>query len=181
MHDRPPSSVPIDTWTRAKSRFARWLYRFIPSAYERWALAGARAWHQNDIPWSDLDKPLSKARVALINSGGIILESQQPFDLNDPRGDSSYRVIPAEAELGDIRISHAFYDTDRVRRDVEVLFPLKTLHGLAAEGIVGSVAPRHFSFSGNIPDPSELVSDFAPEVRAMLVSDEVDLVLLTPA
>jgi len=175
------SSTPLSRRTRAKAGFSLWLQRWAPTFYNRWSLNGARRWRQLKTPWAQLSKPLDQCRVALINSGGIILRDQQPFDLDNPCGDPSYRIIPGDADLDDVVVSHAFYDSTSVRIDTEVLFPLATLRDFADAGRVGSVAPRHFSFSGSIPDPTRLHKEIAPEVAGLLVRDEVDLVLLTPA
>ena len=48
-----------------------------------------------DNPWTPLEKPLSRCKVALITSSGLIRKSDQPFDLGNPNGDPSYRVIPS--------------------------------------------------------------------------------------
>ena len=51
----------------------------------------------------------------------------------------------------------------------------------AADGVIGSVAPRHFAFAGNQPDTvSELRLDTGPACAAELAADAVDVVLLTP-
>ena len=61
------------------------------------------------------------------------------------------------------------------------MFPLRTLHQLAAAGTIGSVAPRVFSFMGYIPDAEPLLNDSGPEVAMALLADAVDLVLLVPS
>lgn len=134
-----------------------------------------------DVPWTPLKRPIEESRVALITSGGIILKSQPPFDLNDSKGDCSYRVIPSDTPSSETVISHLFYDHSDVKVDLEIMFPLATLHRLQREGKVGSVAPRHFSFQGGIHDPSPLVEKTGPEVARSLVNDQVDLAILTPA
>jgi len=165
----------------ARAQIALWIQRNVPRLYRAWSRAGARRWRQAETPWAPLRKPVARCRVALINSGGILLRGQEPFDLNDPAGDCSYRVIPGDAELDDVVVSHLFYDSSDVRVDTEVLFPLATLREFADAGLVGDVAPRHFSLSGSIPDPRPLVERSAPQIADLLVADQVDLVLLTPA
>ncbi len=174
------SSRPLSPWRRARAGVARWLASANPAVYQFLSARGNGHWH-GDIPWASPRVALSESRVALVSSGGVILKKHPRFDLQDPRGDCSYRVIPTDADLSDIIVSHVFYDSSAVRDDVEVMLPLTALHGLCREGKIGSVAPRHFSFSGAIPDPTELVTRFAPETAEMLIQDEVDLVLLTPA
>lgn len=175
------STTPLGLGLQLKSTLALAVQRHFPGLYGMIALIGAKRWHRDAVPWKALDKPLSECTVALINSGGIIAPGQQPFDLASQAGDCSYRVIPGAETLELVRVSHAFYNSDAVHDDVEVLFPLATLRKLASDARIGAVAPRHFSLSGSIADPSELISDTAPEIAEILLSDEVDLVLLTPA
>ena len=58
--------------------------------------------------------------------------------------------------------------------------PLDRLKALVEKGVIGSVAPRHFSFMGSISAPGHLINSTAPEVARMLVDDAVDAALLTP-
>jgi hypothetical protein len=55
------------------------------------------------------------------------------------------------------------------------------LCALEAEGVVGELNHRHFSFMGAIHDPAPLVEKTAPEVARKLAGDRVDAVLLTPS
>jgi hypothetical protein len=177
----PLSKTPLDRALARKARFALWLAKRLPWAYRAWTLSGLRRWRSVELPWKPIDKPLEACRVALVSSGGFVMPDQEPFDLNDPRGDCSFRLIPNDAALAELRVSHAFYDSTAARGDADVLFPLAALTTLVAEGRVGSAAPHHASFSGSIPDPSELVSDYAPELARIFSRDQVDLALLTPA
>lgn len=177
----PLSKTPLSDRVRRRARFALWLQRRLPALYRAWTLAGARRWRQAGIPWTPIEKPLSACRVALVSSGGFVLPDQEPFELNDPRGDCSFRLIANDAPLAKLQVSHAFYDSSAARDDADVLFPLAALNALVEARALGQAAPRHASFSGSIPDPSELLSDFAPELAEIFRSDEVDLALLTPA
>ncbi len=123
-------------------------------------------------------RPLAELRVALVTSAGAYLKGQDRFDLGDD-GDPSYRVIPAESTR--LRFAHGGYDTRRAYQDPDVVFPLRTLHQLAAAGTVRSVAPRAFSFMGYIPDTEPLLHDSGPTVARALLADAVDLVLLVPS
>lgn len=181
MSERPLSKKPISPWRRAVAGFARWLHRNNEEAYRGWTLRGTRGWESSDVPFTPLSKPLPECSVALVSSGGFVAADQEPFDLSDPTGDCSFRMIDAGASPESLRVSHAFYDTEAAAEDADVLFPIASLAELAAEGVVGGAAPRHASFSGSIPDPSELVSDYGPELARAFANDGVDLVFLTPA
>jgi D-proline reductase (dithiol) PrdB len=167
-------------FTLAQSKLMGKLTEKYPKLIDRISVKLGREW-SGDVPWTPLKRPIEESRVALITSGGIILKSQPPFDLNDPKGDCSYRVIPSNTPPSETVISHLFYDHSDVKIDLEIMFPLATLHRLQLEGKVGSVAPRHFSFQGGIHDPSPLVEKTGPEIARSLVNDQVDLAILTPA
>ncbi len=111
-------------------------------------------------------------------TAGAHLPGQPAFDLG-PAGDSSYRELPAGADT--FRFSHVGYDTRRALADPDVVFPLRLLCRLAAEGKIGELAPRAFSFMGYIPEPDPLRHQTGPEVAAKLLADAVDLVLLVPS
>ncbi len=97
-------------------------------------------------------------------------------------GDSSYRVIAADAELARLEEHHrsASFDHTGIEQDRNVAFPLDRLRELAAAGEIGSVAPRHLSFMGSITAPGRLARRTTPEAAALLVADQVDLALLVP-
>ncbi|WP_170109504.1 glycine/sarcosine/betaine reductase selenoprotein B family protein [Melghirimyces profundicolus] len=162
------------------ARFVRWAMQKWPKLYDRLNAYESRKWKKK-IPWTPLKKPLKESKVALITSGGLILKHHPPFDLNNPKGDCSYRTIPSDASSDSTVVSHLFYDHGDVDIDTEVMFPLANLKRLEREGKIGEVAPRHFSFSGGIPDPTPLVNGTAPEVARHLMNDQVDLAILTPA
>ena len=123
-------------------------------------------------------KPLERSRLALVTTGGVHLPGQPRFDIDDFEGDCSYREIPTEAE--DLTWTHAYYRPDE-GSDLDAVFPLQTLRGLAADGLVGELGPRHFSFMGAIHDPTPLVESTAPDAANKLVEDGIDAVLLTPS
>ncbi len=123
-------------------------------------------------------KFLSECRVALVTTGGVHLRDQKRFDIDDPDGDCSFREIPAGAT--DLTWTHAYYRPDE-GTDLDSVFPLWTLRTLVDEGVVGGLAPRHFSFMGAIHDPAPLAAETAPEVASKLAEDGVDAALLTPS
>jgi D-proline reductase (dithiol) PrdB len=130
------------------------------------------------LPFVRPTKPLDRSRLALVTTGGVHLPGQQRFDIDDFEGDCSYREIPSDA--ADLTWTHAYYRPDE-GSDLDAVFPLKTVRGLVADGLVGELGPRHFSFMGAIHDPTPLVEETAPDVVAKLVADGVDAVLLTPS
>jgi D-proline reductase (dithiol) PrdB len=123
-------------------------------------------------------KPLEECRVALVTTGGVHLPEQPRFEIDDPLGDCSYREIPADA--AELTWTHAYYRPDE-GADLDAIFPLRTIRGLAVEGEVGELNRRHFAFMGAIHDPGPLIEETAPEVATKLADDGVDAALLTPS
>ncbi|MCC9076679.1 glycine/betaine/sarcosine/D-proline family reductase selenoprotein B [Litorilinea aerophila] len=135
------------------------------------------------IPFARLAKPLAQCRAALITTGGVHRVDQRPFDMENPDGDATYREIPGDVALAELTITHKYYDHRDADQDINVIFPLEHFRDLAAQGVIGQVAPRHFGFMGHIDGEliQVLTRRTAPEVAQKLRQDEVDFALLTPA
>ena len=159
----------------------RWLPRSLAAYYREMDLA-----RREPIPWTAPSKPLAKSTVAALTTGGLHLKGDRPFDAERERrepawGDPTYRVIPGDVRSGDVSVSHLHYDAADVLEDINVLLPVPLLRKMRAEGRIGEIAPRHYSFMGFQLEPAELLDEHLPEVIAALKSDAVDLVVLTPA
>ena len=73
------------------------------------------------------------------------------------------------------------FDHTGFQLDLNVVYPIDRLEELAAQGVIGDVAPRHFAFAGNQPETvSELRLDTGPACAKELLADAVDVVVLTP-
>ena len=129
-------------------------------------------------PFARPKKPLRGSKLALVTTGGVHLPEQPRFDIDDPAGDCSYREIPSGAR--ELTWTHAYHRPDE-GSDLDAVFPLWTLRGLAEEGFVGGLSPRHFSFMGATHETASLQERTAPEVAGKLVEDGADAVLLTPS
>ncbi len=144
-----------------------------------------RAYPYRRIDWrpgTRLRKALPEARIAVVTTAAFFAPDQAPFDTSIRGGDYSYRVRPVDTDLNTFSIAHRSdaFDIDGITADKNLALPLDRLKSLAANGLIGSVAPRHFSFMGSIAAPGRLIADTAPEVARKLAEDEVDAVLLTP-
>jgi D-proline reductase (dithiol) PrdB len=119
---------------------------------------------------------LSRRRVAIVSSAGLVRRGETPFRGRDP----DYRMVPSDTKAQDLLISHISINFDRTgfQEDRNVIFPLDRLNELAAEGEIGSVAEIHFSFMG-ATDPVQM-EPYARELAGRLKSDQVDAVILTP-
>jgi D-proline reductase (dithiol) PrdB len=133
-------------------------------------------------PGARLKKPLSEARIAVVTTAAFFRPDQPPFDTSIRGGDYSYRVIPIDTDLSALQIAHRSdaFDIRGITTDKNLALPLDRLKSMAEDGVIGSVAPRHFSFMGSIAAPGRLIANTAPEVARLLLEDEVDAVLLTP-
>jgi D-proline reductase (dithiol) PrdB len=140
-------------------------------------------WHRIDpIPWTRLRKPLAECKVAIVSTAGLVMPGQPPFDHRVKGGDSSFRVIPRDAEVAsliDTQRSRSF-DHSGLRSDPNLAFPLDRMHELVRDGRIGRVSERHLSFMGSITMPGRLVRDSAPAAAQLLVDDGVDVALLVP-
>ncbi|MCP4756096.1 MAG: hypothetical protein GY866_34980 [Proteobacteria bacterium] len=129
-----------------------------------------------------MDKDVSKCSLALVTTGGVRLEDQQPFVMQDPDGDASFREIPADAAAERLRITHNYYDHRDVDSDVNIVFPTERAPELKEAGDIGDVAHRHLSFMGHILNGQldVLIKETAPQAAETLKGDGVDIVVLTP-
>jgi D-proline reductase (dithiol) PrdB len=94
--------------------------------------------------------------------------------------DADYRAVPSSTKPDQLLVSHISINFDRTgfQEDWNVVFPLDRLNELAAEGMIGSVAPTHYSFMG-ATDPVQM-EPYARELAGRLKGDEVGAVILPP-
>ena len=121
---------------------------------------------------------LSETKVAIVTTGALVGDG----DADWIQGEETFRVLP-KAERG-FRMAHWSLNFDRsgFTSDINVLFPIDRLEELAAEGVIGGVAPRHLSFMGALHDTlSTIRLDTGPAAAKLLRDDGVGVVLLTGA
>ena len=140
-------------------------------------------WRRIDpVPWTPLRKPLSQCRLAIVSSAGFVMPDQPPFDDTIRGGDPTFREIPSDADLSQLRESHRSeaFDHSGMRSDPNLAFPLDRVKELAASGRIGSVNHRHLSFMGSITAPGRFITQTLPPEAQKLVEDQVDVALLVP-
>lgn len=148
------------------------------------ALIATYRWRRVDpVPVARLGRPIEQCRVALVTTAGLVPPGAAPFDLTRLGGDTSFRALDATIPTAELRVVHRSnaFDRSAVERDVNVAYPIEPLGALAADGLVGSVAPHHLSFMGSITAPGRLQRETAVAAADLLVADAVDIVLLAPA
>lgn len=137
----------------------------------------------DDTPWTKVSKPLMESNLAIVTTAGLHHPNQQPFEMANPNGDPSFRVLDSDTIESNYTITHDYYDHRDARQDLNVIFPLTRLKEMRAAGCIGATALRHISFMGHIRQPHirTLISDTAPAAAGLLKREGVDVVLLTPA
>ena len=127
--------------------------------------------------FTPLGKPLREARVAIVTSAALHRPDQDRF----AAADTGFRALDRGDR--DLVLGHwsPNFDHSGFQIDLNVVYPIDRLEELAAEGVIGDVAPRHFAFAGNQPDTvSEVRLDTGPACAHELLADGVDVVVLTP-
>jgi len=144
-------------------------------AHLREALVNQELPDFGDTPWVT-PKPLNECRVALISTAGLHRPEDPPFT----PGAGDYRIIPDDTDMGVLTMSHLSTNFDRsgFYQDVNTSFPADRLHELADEGVIESVASRHYSFMGATPPTA--MEPVARDLAKVLKADNVDAVALVP-
>lgn len=164
------------------NRVAVQLFKRVPWLGDAWARRRGFV-ESRSVPWAPLRTPVRDAVIALVTTAGVHLKTDPPFDMTDPDGDPTFRVVPIDAPRGDVTITHKYYDHSAADRDLNVVLPVDRLRELAAAGRVGGVAPRVYSLMGHVDGPHvrTLMETTAPEVARRLRADGAQAVVLTPA
>ena len=119
--------------------------------------------------------------LALISSAGAYIDGTDPFDTSAPDGDFSFREIPSEIDLSDLRFAARGYELRFVQQDPNVQVPLARLTEFRANRVIGQLSSVFWSFCGFIPDAARLADKMLPKVVERLKRYEVQAALLIPA
>jgi D-proline reductase (dithiol) PrdB len=126
--------------------------------------------------WAEVVKELKDMTVALATAAGVHLKADARFNL---AGDTGFRVVPNDADSGDLMVSHGGYDNADVNRDINCMFPVDRLNELVREGFIKAAAPFHYGFMGGGGDQEVFEKETGPAIAARLLSEGVDAVVLT--
>jgi len=139
--------------------------------------------HYTKVPFTALNAPLSKCRIALITTAAPYqpgMGDQGPGAPYNARA-KFYTVYSGDSEQDhDLRISHLAIDrVHTTAEDLAAYFPLTALRQSAASGRIGSVAPRFHGVPTNRSQRATIDVD-CPEIVARCVADGVDAAILVP-
>ena len=165
----------------------QWLSDFRAGWLKTYTETGELDWPGYNLPRnsSEVAGPaieLSKARLAVISSGGFYIEGdQEPFDEPDLHGRYDIRSLPSDMPAESFAISHTHYDHSAANQDRQVLLPMAHLNEMVAASEIGELAPEIISFMGYQPDVTRVVDETIPAVLAAARAMGADAALLIPA
>ncbi len=142
-----------------------------PEPY-RWA-------HFEEVPFSPLERPLSRCRVALITTASPVLD--EPAQDGVLRGEKNSVWSGETAQPPDrLYTDHLAWDKEATHtRDVESFLPIRQLQALAVEGRIGSLSTHFFGVPTDYSQRQTIEHD-APEVLRRCRELAVDIALLVP-
>jgi D-proline reductase (dithiol) PrdB len=162
----------IEDWRR---RFAGWKPAAADSLSDYPFVRNRRA------PFMPARRALPMLNLALISSAGAYIDGTTAFDITSTTGDLTFREIPIEVEASDLRFAGRGYDPAAVRKDVNSQLPIARLLEFEQNGIIGQLNSVYWSFSGFIPDATQLVEELVPKLLDRIRRYEVQAALLVPA
>jgi D-proline reductase (dithiol) PrdB len=139
-------------------------------------------WTINEsAPLAPLNKPLAGCRVAMLTSGGVSRKDAPPFN-PQARNDLRLDAVDGDSSPQLFTINDDYYNHGDADRDINCIFPLERLRELAAVGVIGEVAPHHYSgFMGRIYTRAAVVNEAAPALARRLREERIDAFVLVPA
>jgi D-proline reductase (dithiol) PrdB len=136
--------------------------------------------YSEDIPWTEVVKPVSESKVTIISTGGVYVKGDTPFTDHYGLGDPSYREIPLDTPISRIDHFHEHYDHTNAYQDINCIFPIERVQRLVEEKVIGSLSEYHYSFMGYVPIPHPLNTRTAPDLAKKLRIQDVDIAILIP-
>lgn len=167
-----PDDAPIPYMQRTRDYY-------LALGYEhpyRWA-------SHDDVPFSALEKPLARSRLALITTAAPYQPDAGDQGRNAPYNAAAkfFSVYSMNADSApDLRIAHVAYDrTHTTALDQNTWFPLEALRRAELVGRIGGLTERFHGLPTNRSQRVTRDRD-APEVLARCVEDRADVALLVP-
>ena len=127
-------------------------------------------------PFAAVGKPLAECRVGVVTSSEMAKRGEEAGE-PDPR--RLVYSMPADIPVDELYSRKAAYDRYATTLDdVDSYLPLTHLHRFAAEGKIGSVAPRFQMIYSEYSQRKTTTVD-APEILRQMREDRVDVAVLT--
>jgi hypothetical protein len=156
----------------------------IRSYYQGLGYGAPYRWaHYSHVPFHPLEKPLSQSRLTIITTAAPFQPDKGDQGPGAPYNSAAkfFTVYSGDTTIDhDLRISHIAID--RVHTSAEdsgTYFPLLELRRFAADGRIGSVAPRFHGLPTNRSHRVTIEVDCSEVVRRC-TEDQVDAALLLP-
>jgi D-proline reductase (dithiol) PrdB len=132
------------------------------------------------VPFTPFDRDLARATISIVTAAGVHRKDQTPFNIADDLGDLTFRIITADAQAGDLMVTHHHYDHADADRDINVVFPIDALRALIAEGFVGGEAREHVGYMGYTMQLKRMYEETAPQIAEEIdKKSRADAVILT--
>src|SRR5262245_8747132 len=156
----------------------------IRSYYQGLGYGAPYRWaHYAHVPFHPLAKPLPQCRLAIITTAAPFQPAKGEQGPGAPYNSAAkfFTVYSGDATVDhDLRISHIAIDRAHTRaEDPGTYFPLPALRRFAADGRIGSVAPRFHGLPTNRSHRVTIEVDCCEVVRRCK-EDQVDAALLLP-
>ncbi|MEK6529772.1 MAG: glycine/sarcosine/betaine reductase selenoprotein B family protein [candidate division NC10 bacterium] len=134
-----------------------------------------------DAPWTPLGKPVARSALAVVTTGGLYRPGVDlPFDGDALEGDWGFRALPREVDLSGLAIAHPHFAHEAAEADMNTIFPLRRLGELEAAGLIGRLAPTHYSTMGYVTRAADLAAETAPTIAARMKAEGVEVALVIP-
>lgn len=132
------------------------------------------------VPFTPLERELSRVTVALVTAGGVHRKDQPAFNIADELGDLTFRIIGPDDGAPELMVTHHHYDHSDADRDINVVLPIDPLRELVSEGFVGASARQHIGFMGYSMRLKLMYEETAPRIAEEIdKNSRADVVVLT--
>jgi D-proline reductase (dithiol) PrdB len=169
-------------WKKRRDGFVARVFSALPFLTELWGRLYPIV-EPEGLPFVRLQRPLSQIKLALLTTAGIHHPQQELFDMSNPNGDASLRRLDLATLSQGYTVTHDYYDSRDVLRDVNIVLPHERCRELIDLCELGSLHPVAYSLMGHLLGPrlTQLREETAPRIALELVAQKVDAALLTPA
>jgi len=163
-----------------------WLREFQSGWLSHLERTGVADWSRYSYPQNFLAPAsrgvsLANSRLLLISTaGGYYPVSHKPFDCQNPLGDYTIRIVPTSVRLEKLVFSHPGMNLEFVKKDAQVLLPVRHLREMVAEGKIGSLAPVFISLCGAQPHVIRVVKEVIPNILKIARDNQVRAALIVP-